>query len=166
MTRICRAPRGTRVVEGVPFGWWETTTFVGALRSAGFTAPLTVDGRINGRVFFAWMQQHLVPTLSPGDIVVMDNLSSHKVKGVREAIAAAGAEVRYLPPYSPDLAPHWTLRSNRHFPSSRNYFATEPKGRPTPSGISAVVSSITSQTRNAATTSNTADTATINSYPL
>ncbi len=68
-------------------------------------APLTVDGAINGPLFRAWVEQHLAPTLRPGDIVMMDNLSSHKVKGVREAINAAGAELRYLPPYSPDLNP-------------------------------------------------------------
>lgn len=106
MTRTYgRSQRGTRVVEGVPFGRWETTTFVGALRSTGFIAPLTVDGPINGQIFLAWVRQHLIPTLRPEDIVVMDNLSSHKVKGVREAIESAGAEVRYLPPYSPDLNP-------------------------------------------------------------
>ena len=104
MTRTCgRSQRGTRVIEGVPFGRWETTTFVGALRATGFTAPLTIDGPINGRIFLAWVQQHLVPMLTQGDIVVMDNLSSHKVQGVREAIESVGAEVRYLPPYSPDL---------------------------------------------------------------
>lgn len=97
--------RGTRVIEGVPFGRWATTTFVEALRATGFTVPLTVDGPINGRVLLAWVQQHLVPTLSPGDIVVMDNLSSHKVVGIREAIKTASAEVRYVPPYSPDLNP-------------------------------------------------------------
>ena len=106
MTRTYgRSQRGTRVVEGVPFGRWQTTTFVGALRSTGFVAPLTVDGPINGQIFLAWVRQHLVPTLQAGDVVVMDNLSSHKVKGVREAIESVGAEVRYLPPYSPDLNP-------------------------------------------------------------
>jgi transposase len=104
MTRTCgRSQCGTRVIEGVPFGRWETTTFVGVLRATGFTAPLTVDGPVNGRIFLAWVQQHLVPTLRQGDIVVLNNLSSHKVQGVREAIEAMGAEVRYLPPYSPDL---------------------------------------------------------------
>ena len=106
MTRTCgRSQRGTRVIEGVPFGRWETTTFVGALRATGFTAPLTVDGPVNGRIFLAWVQQHLVPMLTQGDIVVMDNLSSHKVQGVREALESVGAEVCYLPPYSPDLNP-------------------------------------------------------------
>ena len=106
MTRTYgRSEQGTRVVERVPHGRWETTTFVGALRATGFVAPLTADGPINGRLFLAWVEQHLAPTLSPGDIVIMDNLSSHKVAGVREAIEATGAELRYLPPYSPDLNP-------------------------------------------------------------
>ncbi len=100
-----RSLRGTRLVEKVPHGRWETTTFLGALRSTGFVAPVCVDGAINGGVFLAWVRQHLVRELRPGDVVVLDNLSSHKVKGVREAIEAAGAEVRYLPPYSPDLNP-------------------------------------------------------------
>lgn len=103
--RYGRVLRGTRVVEGVPFGRWQTATFIGALRSTGLIAPLTVDGPINGQLFLAWVQQHLVPALTTGDVVVMDNLSSHKVKGVRKAIESAGAEVRYLPPYSPDLNP-------------------------------------------------------------
>lgn len=103
--RYARAPRGTRIVEKTPCGRWKTTTFVGALRATGFIAPLTIDGALNGSLFLAWIQQHLVPTLQSGDIVVMDNLSSHKVAGVREAIEAVGAEVRYLPPYSPDLNP-------------------------------------------------------------
>ena len=106
MTRTYgRSKQGTRVIERVPHGRWETTTFVGALRATGFVAPLTADGPINGRLFLAWVEQHLAPTLSPGDIVIMDNLSSHKVAGVREAIEGAGAELRYLPPYSPDLNP-------------------------------------------------------------
>jgi transposase len=106
MTRTYgRSQRGTRITERVPAGRWETTTFVGALRADGFVAPLTVDGPINGSLFRAWIEQHLAPTLSTGDVVIMDNLSSHKVAGVREAIEAAGAELRYLPPYSPDLNP-------------------------------------------------------------
>lgn len=106
MTRTYgRSLRGTRLVQYVPNGRWQTNTFLGAMRSTGFVAPLCVEGAINGRVFLAWVEQHLVPTLKQGDVVVMDNLSSHKVKGVVEAIAAVGAEVRYLPPYSPDLNP-------------------------------------------------------------
>ena len=103
--RYGRSPLGTRLVEKTPCGRWQTTTFLGALRAEGFVAPLTVEGTINGPLFRAWVEQHLAPTLRPGDIVVMDNLSSHKVAGVREAIEAAGAELRYLPPHSPDLNP-------------------------------------------------------------
>lgn len=106
MTRTYgRSPQGSRLIEKTPSGRWQTTTFLGALRAEGFVAPLTVDGAINGPIFLAWVEQHLAPTLTPGDIVVMDNLSSHKVNGVRQAIEAAGAELRYLPPYSPDLNP-------------------------------------------------------------
>lgn len=106
MTRTYgRSECGKRVLERVPAGRWETTTFLGALRNQGFVAPLTVDGPINGQLFLAWVQQHLVPTLSSGDVVIMDNLSSHKVAGVREAIESVGAVLRYLPPYSPDLNP-------------------------------------------------------------
>lgn len=100
-----RARRGQRLVEKVPHGHWKTTTFVAALRSSGLTAPLVVDGPIDGRLFLAYVQQHLAPTLRPGDIVVLDNLSSHKVAGVRQAIEGVGAQVAYLPPYSPDFNP-------------------------------------------------------------
>ena len=103
--RYGRSLRGTRLLEKTPCGRWQTTTFLGALRATGFVAPLTVEGAINGDIFRAWVEQHLAPTLAPGDIVVMDNLSSHKVAGIRKAIQAAGAELRYLPPYSPDLNP-------------------------------------------------------------
>lgn len=106
MTRTYgRCPEGERLIEKVPHGRWSTTTFLGAMRSTGFVAPLCVDGAINGEVFRAWVEQHLVRDLQPGDIVVMDNLSSHKVTGVVDAIEAVGASVRYLPPYSPDLNP-------------------------------------------------------------
>jgi transposase len=106
MTRTYgRSEKGSRVVEKTPCGRWETTTFLGAIRTTGFIAPVCVEGAINGRLFKAWVEQHLVRELQEGDVVVMDNLSSHKVAGVVEAIEAAGAEVRYLPPYSPDLNP-------------------------------------------------------------
>jgi transposase len=106
MTRTYgRSERGARLVARVPYGRWETTTFLGAMRSTGFVAPLCVEGAINGRVFRAWVEQHLVRSLRGGDIVVMDNLSSHKTPGVVAAIEAVGAQVRYLPPYSPDLNP-------------------------------------------------------------
>lgn len=106
MTRLYgRCMRGKRLVCAVPHGHWKTTTFIGALRQDGMTAPCVFDGPINGETFIAWVEQFLVPTLQRDDIVVMDNLSSHKVNGVREAIEAAGATLRYLPPYSPDLNP-------------------------------------------------------------
>lgn len=92
-------------MDHVPHGHWKITTFLGALRLNGLTAPLVVDGAINGEIFLAYVQQHLAPTLKPGDLVVMDNLSSHKVVGVKEAIETVGASVAYLPPYSPDFNP-------------------------------------------------------------
>ena len=82
-----------------------TTTFVGALRLGGMTAPMVVDGPMNGEIFRAYVSQVLAPTLKPGDIVVMDNLPAHRAPGVRDLIEAAGAELRYLPPYSPDFNP-------------------------------------------------------------
>jgi transposase len=100
-----RAPRGERLVGKVPYGHWKTTTFVAALRSTALTAPCVIDGPMNGNAFLAYVEQVLVPTLRPGDIVVLDNLAAHKVPGVREAIEAAGAILMYLPPYSPDFNP-------------------------------------------------------------
>lgn len=97
--------RSRRVICDVPFGHWKTTTFLGGLTTRGFIAPLVVDGAMNGDVFLAYVEQQLVRELKPGDIVVMDNLSSHKREGVREAIESAGATLYYLPPYSPDLNP-------------------------------------------------------------
>ena len=106
MTRLYGwGPTDQRVIESVPHGHWMTTTFVGALRSTGLVAPLVVDGAINGDIFKGYVAQQLVPVLKPGDIVVMDNLSSHTIAGVREAIRGVGADVLYLPPYSPDLNP-------------------------------------------------------------
>ena len=100
-----RAPQGERLIAAVPHGHWKTTTFVGALRTDGLTAPAVFDGPINGESFLAYVEQMLVKTLRPGDIVVMDNLGSHKVAGVREAIERAGCLLAYLPPYSPDFNP-------------------------------------------------------------
>ena len=100
-----RCPRGERLVSYVPFGHWKTTTFVGALRQEQIAAPCVFDGPMNGETVRAWVKQFLAPTLREGDIVVMDNLSSHKVAGVKEAIEKVGASLRYLPPYSPDLNP-------------------------------------------------------------
>lgn len=114
-----RSLEGTRLIAKVPHGHWKTTTFLAALRTRGLTAPLVIDGAINGDMFLAYVEQQLVPTLSAGDVVIMDNLSSHKKAGVREAIESAGATLLYLPPYSPDLNPielafakfKWLLRS-------------------------------------------------------
>lgn len=100
-----RSPKGERCLGYTPGGHWHTTTFVCALSSEGLLAPLVLDGPINGDAFVAWVEQFLVPQLREGDIVVMDNLSSHKVAGVKPAIEGAGAALRYLPPYSPDLNP-------------------------------------------------------------
>ena len=100
-----RCPRGRRLVMDVPHGHWKTTTFVAALRSEGMTAPVVIDGAVTGDLFVAYVEQQLVPTLRPGDIVVMDNLACHKRVGVRRAIERAGCELRLLPPYSPDLNP-------------------------------------------------------------
>jgi transposase len=99
------APRGERLVDAAPHGHWKTTTFLAGLRSTGIIAPLVLDGPMTGEAFLAYVEQFLAPALLPGDVVVMDNLAAHKVAGVREAIAAAGASVLYLPPYSPDLNP-------------------------------------------------------------
>lgn len=103
--RYGRCPKGQRLLCKEPWGHWKTTTFTAALRCDGITAPLTLDGPMNGESFRAYVEQFLVPTLKEGDIVIMDNLPSHKVTGIREAIEAAGAKLLYLPPYSPDLNP-------------------------------------------------------------
>jgi transposase len=103
--RYGRCPRGERLIASVPWGHWKTTTFVAALRLDAITAPCVLDGPMDGESFRAYIEQFVVPILRPGDIVVMDNLASHKVAGIREAIEAAGAELRYLPPYSPDFNP-------------------------------------------------------------
>lgn len=100
-----RGPRGQRVEGVAPHGHWKTTTFLAALRHDRIAAPCVFDGPINGVRFRAWVAQALAPTLEPGDVVVMDNLAAHKVEGVREAIEARGAELSYLPAYSPDLNP-------------------------------------------------------------
>ena len=106
MTRLYGwGPRSERLVDAAPHGHWKTTTFVAGLRESGIVAPLVLDGPMTGEVFRAYVEQMLAPSLTSGDVVVMDNLPAHKVTGVREAIQAAGASVLYLPPYSPDLNP-------------------------------------------------------------
>jgi transposase len=105
LRRYGRAPRGVRVYDDAPFARWQTSTFIAALRLGGLTAPGVFEGAIDGPSFLAYVEQVLVPTLHPGDIVIADNLGAHKVAGVRTAIEAAGAALVYLPPYSPDLNP-------------------------------------------------------------
>jgi putative transposase len=106
MTRLHGwAPRGERLVAKVPHGHWKTATFLAALRSDRIEAPCLFDGPINGERFLAYVEQFLVPTLKPNDIVVLDNLGSHKGKAVRNAVKAAGARLLFLPKYSPDLNP-------------------------------------------------------------
>lgn len=106
MTRLYgRCRRGQRLIDKVPLARWETTTFVAALRHNGLTAPMVLDGPINGEWFLAYVEQVLVPTLKPGDIVAMDNLGSHRSHRIRELIEAAGASPLYLPKYSPELNP-------------------------------------------------------------
>jgi len=103
--RYGRAPRGQRLVDAVPHGHWHISTFIGGLRESGMVAPCVIDGAVDGEIFLAYIEQILVPELQPGDTVIMDNLGSHKVAGVRLAIEAAGANLLYLPPYSPDMNP-------------------------------------------------------------
>lgn len=100
-----RAPRGERLVAKAPHGRWRTLTFLAALRCDRIDAPCVIDGPINGQSFLAYVEQVLIPAIKPGDIVVIDNLGSHKGKAVRRAIRAAGAKLFFLPPYSPDLNP-------------------------------------------------------------
>jgi transposase len=100
-----RAPKGQRLRASIPHGHYKSTTFVAGLRLTGMMAPMVLDGPINASSFQAYVDQVLVPELGSGDIVVMDNLSSHKGAGIRAAIEAAGAKLVYLPPYSPDLNP-------------------------------------------------------------
>jgi transposase len=100
-----RCARGKRLIAKAPFGKWRTVTFLAALRSDRIDAPCVVDGPINGRSFLAYVEQILLPSLKPGDIVIMDNLGSHKGHAVRKAIRSVGAKLFFLPPYSPDLNP-------------------------------------------------------------
>jgi len=106
MTRLGgRAPVGERLVSHVPQGHYQTSTLIAAVRLAGACAPWLFEGAMDGELFLAWVRQGLVPTLQPEDLVIMDNLATHKVAGVREAIESAGARLLYLPPYSPDFNP-------------------------------------------------------------
>jgi transposase len=103
--RYGRCARGLRLRASVPQGHWKLTTLVAGLRTAGISVPYVFDGALNGQRFRAYVEQMLAPTLAPGDIVLLDNLRSHKVAGIAEAVAAREAQLIYLPPYSPDLNP-------------------------------------------------------------
>jgi transposase len=106
MTRLRgRAPKGKRCIASVPHGHWMTTTFIAGLCNGKILAPMLLDGPMDGEHFLAYIEQILVPELTPGDIVVMDNLPAHKPEAVRSAIEATGAHLLYLPPYSPDFNP-------------------------------------------------------------
>lgn len=105
LRRYARSLRGTRVTDHTPCSHWETHTVIAALTATALTAPAVFDGPIDASMFRAYVEQVLVPTLRPGDVVVLDNLSVHKHPAIREAIAAAGAHLRFLPPYSPDFNP-------------------------------------------------------------
>ena len=100
-----RSRRGQRCRASIPHGHWKTTTLTAALRRTGMVAPMVLDGAMDGATFLAYVEQMLVPALMPGDVVVMDNLPAHKPAGVRTAIEAAGATLRFLPPYSPNFNP-------------------------------------------------------------
>ena len=135
------------------------TTFVAGLRQDAITAPFVVDAPMNGEIFLAYLEQCLVPTLSPGEIVSMDNLPAHKVAGVRETIEATGAELRLLPPYSPDLNPIEQ--------SFKKPICVKPaSARSPPSGIASEQSCKPSLQKNATTTSHTPDTAQTEGIPL
>lgn len=108
-------PKGKRLRAYTPHGHWRTVTFLAALRCDRLTAPCVFDGPINGTSFLAYVEQQLVPSLNPGDIVIMDNLGSHKSRAVRDAIKAAGARLWFLPPYSPDLNPIEAFAKVKHW---------------------------------------------------
>lgn len=106
MTRLYGwGPVGGRVIDPVPHGHWKTCTMLAAVRLSGPLAAVTIDAAVNAEAFVLWTREVLAPCLSPGDVVVMDNLPAHKGPGVAEAVEAAGASLRYLPPYSPDYNP-------------------------------------------------------------
>lgn len=100
-----RSPKGSRCVSSAPYGHWKTTTFIAGLRHDCVSAPMVLDGAMDGEAYLSYIKKILCPTLRPGDIVIADNLPCHKVSGVQAAIESVGAEYRYLPPYSPDLNP-------------------------------------------------------------
>jgi len=157
--RYGRSPLGLRLVAAVPQGHWKTTTFVAGLRQSGIVAPLVLDGPMTGAAFRAYVEQFLAPALAPGDVVVLDNLAAHKVDGVRQALAAAGAALLFLPPYSPDLSNGSRFRSSRSSscsPSSKPCCATSRPGPRRSCGTPSAASSAPCRRANAPTTSATA----------
>src|SRR5258706_9481871 len=124
------APRGHKLIAHAPLGKWKTLTFLAALRHDRIDAPCVLDGPINGQSFTAYIEQFLVPTLSPGDVVIMDNLGSHKGAAVRKAIRSAGAKLLFLPPYSPDLNPIDPSASLRRSSPNSKHSCAEPPNDP------------------------------------
>ena len=145
--------RGKRLKGYAPHGRWRTMTFLAALRCDSLTAPCVIDGPINGQKFLAYVEHFLVPTLRPGDIVILDNLGSHKAKAVRRAIRAAGAKLLFLPPYSPDLNP-----IEMAFPSSRPTSKVKPHAPSTTSGLPSLAPQTSLPPQSAQTTSLRQDT--------
>ena len=145
-----RSPRGTRLIAKLPHGRWRTLTFLAALRCDRIAAPCVIDGPINGTSFRAYVEQFLVPTLSAGDIVIMDNLGSHKSQAVRQLIRSAGAKLFFLPRYSPDLNP-----IEQVFAKLKTLLRKTDPRTTRPPGAASAHSSIASNPRNAPTTSST-----------
>jgi len=156
-----RCRRGKRLRASVPHRHWKTTTFVAGLRNTDMVAPMVLDGPINRNAFTAYVTQVLVPELSPGDIVVMDNLSSHKGLEIREAIEAAGAELLFLPPYSPDFNP-----IERRSQNSKPICAKPPSGLSTACGMLSAISPTSTPPRNAPITSKHVGTMQLDRKPL
>ena len=146
------APRGQRIKAKVPHGRWQTMTFMAALRHDRITAPWFIEGPINGEAFLLYIEKVLVPTLRHGDIVIMDNLGSHKANAVRRAIRAAGARLFYLPKYSPDLNP-----IEQFFAKFKHWLRKAPSKPPRPSTMLSPRSSTPSHRPNAPITSPTPD---------
>ena len=154
MTRLYGwAPRGERLIDKVPQGKWKTATFLAALRNDRIEAPCVFDGPINGERFRAYVEQFLIPTHKPNDIVVLDNLGWHKGKAVRKAVKAAGARLLFLPKYSPD-----SIRSNRSSPRSKASFERRRPERSTAFPRPSPKPSRRSRQSNAKTTSPAPDT--------
>ena len=156
-----RDKHGQRVIGRVPWGHWKILTFVAGLRQHGITAPFVIDRAMTRAIFIEYLRQCLVPTLKPGDIVVMDNLPAHKGQIVQQIIAAAGAELRYLPPIPPI-----SIRSSRPSPSSNPTCAKPSNDQSTPCGNASEPCSTFSAPKNAQTSSQTTDMLELERIPL